>query len=111
MNNVYFFSLFIDIKKEFVFYFDSTGDKIPRQIKQFITKICNQYYKLFNKKLSYINNYNIEHQEENTECGIYCLYFIISLLTETKNHTYFLNNKITDKDMEKVRYIYFTYIN
>jgi len=53
----------------------------------------------------YINTKN--HQRENTECGIYCLYCISELLTENKRPEHFLSHRISDKDMEELRYKFF----
>ena len=33
-----------------------------------------------NIKIKTMSNENMRHQNGNTECGMYCLYFIISLL-------------------------------
>ena len=53
------------------------------------------------------SNHPFRHQEKNTECGMYCLYFIIELLTNNKEISYFKNNKIADHCMEKMRKVYF----
>jgi 2-methylcitrate dehydratase PrpD len=49
----------------------------------------------------------IDHQLANTECGIYCLYFIIELLTGKKTSEYFKKHMIRDDSMEKLRKVYF----
>ena len=56
------------------------------------------------------SNYRMEHQKTNTECGMYCLYFIISLLKNTHNMNYFKNKRIPDKHVENFRKIYFNHI-
>jgi hypothetical protein len=43
-----------------------------------------------------------EHQRKNTECGIYSIYFITSLL-ENKDPEYFVNERITDDEMFSLR--------
>ena len=47
------------------------------------------------------------HQEGNTECGMYSLYFIISLIEDTVNPNYFKSKKISDAEMENLRDRYF----
>ena len=54
-----------------------------------------------------INNLRIRHQYGTSECGMYCLFFIISLLKEDKTPEYFLRGRIKDSDVEKYRSIYF----
>lgn len=101
-------SLFINIPKKYIFYFDSVGDNIPNYILKFVNCVIEQGKKLnppiyFNFDL----NHPFVHQEGNTECGMYSLYFILSMLKDTKTPNYFKKNKITDKQVEKYRNIYF----
>lgn len=99
-------ALFLDLKKKILFYFDSNGDKIPKQIKKLSNRIIEQAKNL-NIIINYDDNYNFVHQRLNSECGMYCLYFIINLLTEKHNFEYFKNNSIKDSHVEKYRKIYF----
>ena len=46
----------------------------------------------------------------NTECGMYCLYFIISLLSNKHDFNYFNTKRIPDKHVEEFRNIYFNNI-
>ena len=107
-------SLFIDIKNKFIFYFDSNGTNIPNEIKYLVDKNVEQGKKCNIKFKVYINSK--EHQFSNTECGMYSLFFIITLLTETISDEsqniqniidLFINNRITDKDVEYFRNIYY----
>ena len=49
----------------------------------------------------------IMHQTKNTECGVYCLYFIITLLTGENDWKRFITRRITDEEIMKYRDIYF----
>jgi len=59
----------------------------------------------------------MEHQYKNTECGMYSLFFIITMLTNKtekkifKNYTekidFFKNKRIPDKHMHSYRKQYF----
>ena len=53
------------------------------------------------------NNEGVEHQLKNTECGVYSIYFITSLLTGVRSPLYFKKNIIRDRVMEKYRKIFF----
>lgn len=99
-------SLFINIKDNYIFYFDSNGDDIPKEIKKLIERIKSQATQL-GIHFKTMDNYQIEHQNGNSECGMYSLYFIIQLLTENKPPNYFLNERIKDEEMEKLRNKYF----
>ena len=46
------------------------------------------------------------HQFSNSECGMYCLYFIIRML-KGDSFSKFTSKKIPDKFMMKLRKIYF----
>ena len=106
LSGSHWVALFINIKEKFIFYFDSNGDPVPKQIKKLITKIKKQGME-HNIKFSFDSNQGIEHQLENTECGIYCLYFIIQLLKDKKSPDYFTTNIIRDDVMIKLRNVYF----
>ena len=102
-------SMFIDIKKKFVFFFDSNGDKIPGRIKKLVTRVQKQA-KAIGFELNFYQNHPKEHQKGNTECGIYSLYLIIEMLTDKKKPDYYMNHRISDEEMERLRKKYFNFI-
>jgi len=67
---------FVDLKKNRCMYFDSYGMKPPKQIHIFMSWVQKQDP---NKtmKLMYSSR---RIQYKNTECGVFCLYFIIRML-------------------------------
>lgn len=97
-------ALFIDTKKKYIYYFDSTGHSIPPQIKKLTNIIKKQASDIKEKYTLKINN--IQHQTGDSECGVYCLFFIIEML-KNKDFKYFLNERISDETIEKFRNIYF----
>ena len=99
-------SLYINLEKKYIFFFDSNGDNVPKEIVELINRIKTQG-KEINIDLEYDNNEGIEHQLKNTECGIYSIYFITSLLTGVRSPLYFKKNIIRDPVMEKYRKIFF----
>lgn len=76
-------SMFIDLEDNFMFYFNSTSEPIPRQIKKFVNKVKKQCQGL-NRNIEFLENTHTEHQMSNTECGMYSLYFIITMLLREK---------------------------
>jgi Ulp1 family protease len=101
-------SLFINIKKGKIFFFDSAGSKVPLQIKQFVKKITYQG-KQMNPPIQFTfdQNYPVEHQYKNTECGIYSIFFIVHMLEDKITGEYLKTHILKDEYMEKFRNIYF----
>jgi hypothetical protein len=101
-------SLFINIKKKIIYYFDSAGDKIPAQIMKFVDTVTKQGQQLKTPiKFSFDQNHPVEHQYGNTECGIYGIYFIVHMLDDRICGHYLKTHVLKDKYMEKFRKIYF----
>ena len=86
---------------------DSTGDKMPKEIRVLVDRIIKQAEELGIVLTLYENE--LEHQYTNTECGMYSLFINIQLLYERKTPQWFMKNRIVDKDMEELRKKYFNY--
>jgi len=99
-------SLFVDLTRKFIFYFDSCGQKIPDEIQILMDRIQEQCNKEGIKMKQY-DSVHMHHQQGSTECGMYSLYCIINLLESKKSIKYFKTHKIKDEDVEKFRHIYF----
>jgi len=111
-------SLFIDVKERTIFYFDSAGDSIPKEIKKLVDNIQLQVHEINGGKYAFHQNNPKIHQRGNTECGVYSLFFIITMLTG-KSHLMkgkmtmqqkirlFKKRTIPDKYIEKYRNVYF----
>ena len=104
-SGAHWISLFIDIKRKFIFYFDSNGDKVPREIMILIERIEKQGNEINIDFTTYFNRK--EHQYSNTECGMYSLYFLNQMITTNKSPREFNSKRIPDKDVEELRKIYF----
>ncbi len=96
-------AMFINLRKKQIYYFDSYGDKIPTRLMKFVRMVRKQGRHLGEKYK--FHQTTRRHQYLSTECGMYSLFFIISLL-EGKPIEYF-NKRVTDKYMRKLRSIYF----
>ena len=109
-------SLFIDTEGQFLFFFDSAGSRCPKAIYTLVKRIKAQALAM-GKKYTFFQNYPKPHQYSNTECGVYSLFFIITMLTgQTKfqsNMTFqdklklFKKHRIPDKYVERYRHVYF----
>lgn len=101
-------SMFINIKKKTIFFFDSTGDPPPKEVKQLIAKIKDQGINLKRPiKFKVDSNEGIEHQYGNTECGIYSIFFVVHMLEDKLTEHYLKTHILKDEYMEKFRKIYF----
>jgi hypothetical protein len=101
-------SMFINIKKGKIFFFDSVGRKAPHEIMKFVEKIQSQGKQLKPKiNFVYDENHPVEHQYGNTECGIYSIFFIVHMLEDKLTEHYLKTHVLKDKYMEKFRKIYF----
>jgi hypothetical protein len=92
---------FVDLNKEKVYYFDSYGIKPPEQIAKFMRSLTLQDPNLeleFNGR---------RFQFQGSECGMYSLYFIISML-EGANFKEFCQHAVPDGEMLRLRHWFFS---
>jgi hypothetical protein len=101
-------SMFINIKKGEIFYFDSAGDKILPRINKLVKRIIKEGKKMNPPiEFKFDQNYPVEHQYGESECGIYCIYFIVHMLEDKITSDYLKTHIINDRYMQKFRKIYF----
>jgi len=101
-------SLFINVKHKTIFFFDSAGEPIPSQIKKFVNTIIQQGKELSSPiHFKFDQNYPVEHQYGNTECGIYSIFFITHMLEDKINGDYLKTHILKDKYMENFRKVYY----
>ena len=96
------------MKKAQIFFFDSAGDKAPNEVIKLVDRIIQQGSEL--KKpihFKFDENYPVEHQYGNTECGVYSLFFIIHMLEDKLSAQYLKTHRISDKSIEKYRKVFF----
>jgi len=84
------------------YFFDSVSTKIPKEIHDFGLSIQKQ----INDPDFQIHQNVIQKQFNNTECGMFCLHFIIQCLKNIEFHT-IINTKYRDEDVHKYRSILF----
>ena len=101
-------SMFINIKKKQIFFFDSVGNKCPPEVMKLVERIKEQGQKLHPKiNFKFDENYPVEHQYGDTECGIYSLFFIVHMLEDKTTEHYFKTHILKDEYMQKFRHVYF----
>lgn len=92
-------------------YFDSVGDPPPKEIVKWQAKIQKvlDAYRAKKGHTGGVNvvNSNVQHQHKNTECGVYCLYYIRSRAEDISPYG-FNQEPIADEKMINFRRYLFT---
>tara|TARA_Y100000996_G_scaffold342107_1_gene279529 strand:+ start:1987 stop:2853 length:867 start_codon:yes stop_codon:yes gene_type:complete len=106
----HWFSLYIDLKgvnikdEPYIYYFDSLALKPKEEVVDFVKRVQEQCLNI-NKDIQFLYN-DIKHQHKNTECGVYCLHFLVSML-KGEDFKNYINHERNDKEMEKFREFFF----
>jgi hypothetical protein len=101
-NGFHWVVLYVDLKRKFIYYFDSAKNKMPDEVKVLMDRLVTQT----SIPLKKLDNQSKQHQQGDTECGMYVLFFIVSML-EGKSPKHFNQRTITDEEVFKCRSIYF----
>jgi hypothetical protein len=90
-------SIYIDIPEKIIFFFDSAGaSNTPNEIHDLVDRVKEQGVHLNPPiEFEYFSNTRNQHQKGNTECGMYSIFFIITMLT---GKTPFYKNKVLSMD-------------
>ena len=100
--------MFIDLDNKSICFFDSTGDPPSKEIEKLINKLERQSKSLTINFTKFKTTKNKkQHQFNNSECGIYSLFFIIQRLAGNSCNNIF-NTLIHDKKMNENREVFFT---
>ena len=105
LSGSHWISMFVDLPRKFIFFFDSTGNPPPKEVKRLI-KTITQQAKTVGIDMRYIQN-NKHHQKKPTECGMYALFMIINLLRDKMEPEDFIVDIFPDEEMQKFRHRYF----
>jgi hypothetical protein len=106
-------SVFVNAGTGHVYFFNSTGDRITPRINRFVKKVQRQSAQLFGNEYKFDSNAGVEHQMGDTECGIYALYFIHTMIDQSRDHSAFRrifkekDAVIRDREMAKFRDVFF----
>ena len=92
-----------NLKYPCIYYFDSTGDPATPEVEALVERIKNQGGN--NIKFTYLEN-DKEHQKGDSECGMYCLHFMIYML-EGSDFMKYIKNKKSDEYIQKFRNVFF----
>lgn len=98
-------ALFVDSNRKGIYFFDSYASVPPKEIKVLMDRLQEQYKKA-NIKMKQEHN-TIRNQYKDSECGVYCLNFIVKMLESSISFKDFIKNPIMDDDMFKKRDFFF----
>ena len=101
-------SLFINVEanNNYIFFFDSTGDRPQKEIREFMKTVMQQGRAL-DIRFNYYENRK-QHQKRDTECGMYALFMIVNLIEGTRTPKEFMRgDRIPDDHMIEFRKEYF----
>lgn len=114
-DGAHWVSLFINIDNNrngtnkannYVFFFDSTGDRPQKEIREFIETVTQQGRTLGIRFKHFVNRK--QHQKRSTECGMYALFMIVNLIEGTRTPEEFMRgHRIPDSHMIEFRKEYF----
>ena len=97
-------AMYCDVKDGYIGYWDSYGMKPSPEIVVLMDRLKEQGKELKHNLEIKINKNR--HQYKNSECGVYCIYFIISLL-DGKSFEDVVNNIVSDDNMNEKRKVFF----
>ena len=101
-------SMFINIRKKTIFFFDSTGDPAPREVMALVRRIQKQGRALKRPiEFKFDSNRGVEHQNGNTECGMYSIFFLVHMLENKVTEHYMKTHLLKDEYIEQFRKVYF----
>ena len=126
-------SMFVDLNKDQIYYFDSYGHRPRKNIRTLVNRIGKWCYKrhvinsltnsdsmtehsfmqpnklnYIEKKINTIKYNKIRHQFKHSECGVYSVNFILRLL-KGETFDFITNNITTDDEVNKCRETYFRF--
>ena len=104
-EGIHWISLFMNLKKNKLYFFDSTGNAPPPELEKYLFKLKKQASKMNIDLKIYVNT--MKHQFGHSECGMYSINFIEQMLKDNKYFTYLQKNRISDCEMSKMRKNYF----
>jgi len=98
-------SLYINLKEGQIYYSDSYGIRPEKRVVNFINRVENHLKKkgIYNIDVRYNKT---QHQQGNSECGVYSINFILRLL-KGKTFDHITRKRLQDSKVNKCRIKYF----
>jgi hypothetical protein len=97
---------YMDIAEGAFYFIDSVGNPTPAEIVKLTNRLDDEYQALHGRPLVVHAN-TMPHQRGDNQCGMYCLFFIISLLTRAATYEELTKKRIPDSAMADMRKVLF----
>ena len=94
-------ALFCNTKKKEVCYFDSYAEPPPKEVNDLMNRWIFNGKKLYGDFSKKINETRFQYG--SSECGIYCIDFIVRLLEDIP-FEYYINERISDETINNMRF-------
>ena len=108
LSGSHWVAAYCDLAAAAAYYYDSYGIKPPQEINALLDQFAEQGKALFGTPMKIEIN-DTRHQFKNTECGVYAMYFITSML-EGKPFRDFIHDGLNDGQMQRFRrYFYHSF--
>ena len=98
-------AMFADLKKGVCYFFDSYGLPPEKEVRKLMNRIAN--FIVSTGKTPVMDHNRMQHQGGNNACGLYSLNFILRMLRGDEFEI-FNKKRITDKEVNECRQVYFT---
>lgn len=86
-----------------VYYYDSTSNPCPKEISDFMTRISTEVNDpKFEMKMNVV-----QRQFQNTECGVFSMYFLVCCLQGKKSFQEICNSMVRDDKIHTLRRVFF----
>jgi hypothetical protein len=102
-------SAYIDLEANVLHYYDSFGSEPSNEIATFMNTLSAQLTDFHDAPCAVRTN-TARHQFKNTECGVYSMFFIASMLDGT-SYDDFVANGLTDAQMNRYRKTFYSTLN
>jgi len=100
-------SMFMDLEKKHIFYFDSCANRPEDRVRKFVRLIARNIKSIHNDTKDMKVDYNkVVHQQGDTECGVYSINFIVKMLKHGDFYK-ICNSPVSDDKMNVCRKVYF----
>jgi hypothetical protein len=99
-------AMFTDLFNGKIRFFDSYGIRPVVRIRSFMRKQARNIKRIYKSDINIKYN-TIQHQKENTECGVYSINYLVRM-ARGDDFDEICNSPIPDSEINKCRYIYFS---
>jgi len=105
-------SAFVDLHKKQAYFFDSVGSKPDQRVIAFLARAVKNIMKIHKCTFDDVDIMynNVQHQQGDTECGVYSINFIRRIINGEAFRD-IIREVMTDEKMNECRKVYFDTVN